>query len=243
MKLTDYFSSEEIMVNKASSQPPKVRVKRDNKLRWIGESEVLPGEDVFPLPPRSPALPTIGRIEFGVDVDDEILPVPVPSPPDLMDVLRQMQADMAAIREENAALRTDLATVTRDVKRGGKGVKRAAVGLPKRRPDGEYPIPYYNPITMDERFQDTPEQSLGPGVRVGYQSFRNGVFYAHDAQQERIVRKALLGWGPDKPDRWKGDDLSEMESCKSCGFRSFNRRASNDHLNRYTDHRFERHEE
>ena len=217
-----------------------VRVKRDGKLKWVDVSEVIPGEEIFPLPPRQPTALLLDRI--GFEPSDGDVADPVPAQPDITSLLQQMQADMAAMRDENAALRTDLAAVTRDVRRGGKGSKRAIVGLPKRRPAGEYPVPYYNPYAMDEKFQEVPEQPLAPGVRVGYQSFRNGVFLAHDADQERVVRLALRGWGPDKPDRWRGDDLDEMESCAQCGFRSFNRKASNDHLNRFTDHRFERHE-
>ena len=224
----------------------KVRVKRDEKLRWVDPSEVLPGEETFPRLPRQPAPLPVRRIEFGPT--DPIVPDAVQymaetaAPNDIAAILKQMQQDMAAMRKENAALRDELIVVTKDVKRVAKGGKRGPVGLPKRRPAGEYPVPYYNPIAMDERFQDVPDQPLGPRVRVSYQSFRNGVFLAQNANQERVVRLALRGWGPDKPDRWKGDDLDEMDSCKVCGFRSFNRKASNDHLNRYTDHRFERHE-
>ena len=228
-----------------ANQHTSVRVKRDGKLKWIDATEVLPGEETFPLPPRQPTAKLLERIGFEAsdgEVEAVAAEAAAPVSPDITALLQQMQADMAAMREENATLRTDLAAVTRDVRRGGKGAKRAIIGLPKRRPPGEYPVPYYNPIAMDEQFTDIPEGEIKPGTRINYQVFRNGVFYAWNEHQESVVRLALRGYGPDKPDRWKGDDLHEMESCANCGFRSYNRKASNDHLNRFTDHRFERHE-
>lgn len=92
-------------------------------------------------------------------------------------------------------------------------------------PEGEYPVPYYNPFVIDERF--TMEG------QTYKQRFANGRFIATDSALEEAVRNALRAYGRDKPDRWRGDDRRTEWTCKKCGFRTRNDNAKDDHEGRH----------
>lgn len=82
--------------------------------------------------------------------------------------------------------------------------------------------PYYNPRILGERFK------VGEGPMAPFVPFRNGRFVPENAEQEDAVRRALRAYGPDKPERWKGDDRP-LWRCRRCGFHSGNSRAIVDH--------------
>jgi hypothetical protein len=77
-----------------------------------------------------------------------------------------------------------------------------------------YPVVYYNPKIIDERFfvEGNPY-----AVR-----FTSGRFVARDAVEEKSVRAALAAYGRNKPDRWRGDDRNKEWVDRSTGFRTFN---------------------
>jgi hypothetical protein len=88
-------------------------------------------------------------------------------------------------------------------------------------PASPYPIPYYNPKVIDERFyvMNSPYA----------QRFVLGRFVARNATEEASVRACLSAYGRDKPDRWKGDDSNGTLDprrvefvCRHTGFRTFN---------------------
>jgi len=85
------------------------------------------------------------------------------------------------------------------------------------KPKAEYPVPYYNPITIDERFVK--------GDSVYTLRFRNGRFLAQNSEEEQAVRNALSLYGKDKPDLWRGDDMKKMWTCKKSGFTTGNEAA------------------
>lgn len=93
----------------------------------------------------------------------------------------------------------------------------APPAAPAVKPKKEYPVPYYNPVTIDERFVN--------GDSVYPLRFRNGRFLARNEEEEQAVRKALSLYGQDKPDLWKGDDLNKMWTCKKTGFTTGNEAA------------------
>lgn len=96
-------------------------------------------------------------------------------------------------------------------------VSRSAPAEPKV----EYPIPYYNPRVIDERFA-VPGQSYKA-------RFAGGRYVATTKADADAVEAALKAWGPDKPERWKGDDRKSEWTCKKCGFRTRNDNAKEDH--------------
>jgi hypothetical protein len=83
-----------------------------------------------------------------------------------------------------------------------------------------YPISYYNPKVLNERFYI-------PGNPYPMR-FTNGRYVAKTAQEELAVRKALAAYGRLKPDRWRGDDRSKEWVHRSTGFRTFNEAARED---------------
>lgn len=90
-------------------------------------------------------------------------------------------------------------------------------------PEGEprYPVPYYNPVIVNERFAlDGQSYKL---------RFANGRFVARDENEERAVRAALAVHGRGRADRWRGDDRRTEWTCKTCGFRTRNDNAKDDH--------------
>lgn len=91
--------------------------------------------------------------------------------------------------------------------------------------DGGYPVPYYNPVVVDERFA-----LEGQTYKL---RFAGGRFVARDAAEEAAVRNALRAYGKDKPDRWRGDDRRTEWVCKKCGFRTRNDNAKDDHEGRH----------
>lgn len=86
-----------------------------------------------------------------------------------------------------------------------------------------YPVSYYHPIIPDLRF------------KVEYQAqpyrFMGGRFVANDPTEEEAVRRTVSYYGTDKPDRWKGDDMTREFVCRHCNFRTFNSNAQDDHQN------------
>lgn len=88
----------------------------------------------------------------------------------------------------------------------------------------KYPIAYYNPIIIDERFV------IGDGLYR--QRFRNGRFIATNEEEERAVRAALAIHGKDKPDRWMGDDMRKTWTCNKTGFTTANENAKDDYQDR-----------
>lgn len=83
------------------------------------------------------------------------------------------------------------------------------------------PTPYYNARIPDERFRI-------PGDRH-FHEFRGGRFLATTLRQEAGVRGALRNYGPDKPDRWSGDDMDYEFICPRCKLRTNNRAVEFDH--------------
>lgn len=88
-------------------------------------------------------------------------------------------------------------------------------------PASPYPIPYYNPKVIGERFyvMNSPYA----------QRFVLGRYVARDATEEASVRACLAAYGKDKPDRWKGEDANGAIDprrvefvCRHTGFRTFN---------------------
>lgn len=107
------------------------------------------------------------------------------------------------------------ATIERDATETAAGASApAATGA-------EYPVVYYNPRVMEERFSISGNSYM--------HRFRYGRYVATDATGEAAVRQALAAWGADKPDRWKGDDMRREWQCKKCGFRTRNENAKDDH--------------
>ena len=92
-------------------------------------------------------------------------------------------------------------------------------------PETGYPVPYYNPRCIDERFA-----MEGQTYRL---RFANGRFIATNDQEEMAVRNALAIYGRDKADRWRGDDRKTEWVCKKCGFRTRNDNAKDDHEGRH----------
>lgn len=90
-------------------------------------------------------------------------------------------------------------------------------------PKAEYPVPYYNPRVIDERFA-IPGQSYKA-------RFAAGRYVAAGKAEADAVEAALRAWGSDKPERWKGDDRKSEWTCKKCGFRTRNDNAKEDHEN------------
>jgi hypothetical protein len=84
----------------------------------------------------------------------------------------------------------------------------------------KYPVVYYNPKVPDEKFL------VGGSPYKHY--FNNGRYLAHNEAQELAVRGALRAWGPDKPDRWKGDDRP-VRTFKNTGFTSGNQNVIDDY--------------
>lgn len=81
------------------------------------------------------------------------------------------------------------------------------------------PVPYYNPKVLDEQFL------VGGSPYKHY--FNQGKYLAKTAVQEQAVRAALRGHGPDKPDRWRGDDRKPWTDRKT-GFTTANENAKDD---------------
>ncbi len=87
----------------------------------------------------------------------------------------------------------------------------------KTKAEPRYPVVYYNPMVIDERFVK--------GDSVYALRFRLGRFVASNEEEEQAVRKALSIYGPDKPDLWKGDDMRNLWTCKKTGFTTGNEAA------------------
>ena len=97
----------------------------------------------------------------------------------------------------------------------------ALEAAPEEERDAGYPVPYYNPAVINERFaMDGQTYKL---------RFANGRFIARDGREETAVRNALAAYGRDKADRWRGDDRKTEWVCKKCGFRTRNDFAKDDH--------------
>lgn len=88
-----------------------------------------------------------------------------------------------------------------------------------------YPVPFYNPIVIDERF-------AMPGSTYRLR-FANGRFFARNSEEAEAVSNALRFYGADKPTRWRGDDRTSEWVCKRCGFRTMNDTAKEDHEGRH----------
>lgn len=112
---------------------------------------------------------------------------------------------------------------TIEVELDGAGEPPAATAVLERE-DG-YPVPYYNPFIVDERFA-----LEGQTYKL---RFAAGRFVARDAAEEAAVRNALRVHGRDKADRWRGDDRKSEWVCKKCGFRTRNDNAKDDHEGRH----------
>ncbi len=93
--------------------------------------------------------------------------------------------------------------------------------VPDAPPANAYPKVFWNPIVPDEKFR--------VGADVSPFAFANGRFVAVDENQEQAVRAALRGYGPDKADRWTGEDRRSEWACRHCAFRTFNSDAQDDH--------------
>lgn len=81
------------------------------------------------------------------------------------------------------------------------------------------PVPYYNPRIIDEQFMH------GNSPYPLY--FNRGVFVPVNEDEETSVRKALLAHGPEKPDRWRGDNR-KIWTDRSSGFTTYNEEAKDD---------------
>ena len=92
-------------------------------------------------------------------------------------------------------------------------------------PEDGWPVPYYNPVVVDERFA-----MEGQTYKL---RFANGRFFARNEQEETAVRNALAAYGPRAADRWRGDDRKSEWVCKKCGFRTRNDHAKDDHEGRH----------
>lgn len=92
-------------------------------------------------------------------------------------------------------------------------------------PASEYPIPFYNPIVIDERFA-----MPGSSYRL---RFANGRFFARNSEETEAVSAALRFYGADKAEQWRGDDRKSEWVCKKCGFRTMNDTAKEDHEGRH----------
>ncbi len=92
--------------------------------------------------------------------------------------------------------------------------------------ESRYPIAYYNPKVPDEMFL------VGGSPYKHY--FNNGRYLAHNETQETAVRNCLRAWGPDKPDRWRGDDR-KVRTFKNTGFTSGNQDVIDDYEAFHTD--------
>lgn len=91
--------------------------------------------------------------------------------------------------------------------------------------DPEYPVPFYNPRVIDERFS-----MPGTAYRL---RFANGRFIARNPEEADAASNALRFYGADKPDLWRGDDRKSEWVCKRCGFRTLNDNAKEDHEGRH----------
>ena len=89
----------------------------------------------------------------------------------------------------------------------------------------EYPIPFYNPFIIDERFA-----MAGSTYKL---RFANGRFFARNSEEVEAVANALRIYGDEKPTRWRGDDRKSEWVCKKCGFRTMNDNAKEDHEGRH----------
>jgi hypothetical protein len=85
---------------------------------------------------------------------------------------------------------------------------------------GEFPVSYYNPKVLNERFYVAGNPYP--------QRFTNGRFVARNVAEETSVRAALAAYGRGKPDRWRGDDRSKEWVHRATGFRTFNEAARED---------------
>ena len=93
------------------------------------------------------------------------------------------------------------------------------------KPEGEYPIPFYNPIVIDERF-------AMPGSTYRLR-FANGRFFARNSEEAEAVSAALRFYGEGKAEQWRGDERKSEWMCKKCGFRTMNDSAKEDHEGRH----------
>lgn len=103
--------------------------------------------------------------------------------------------------------------------------KQAAVTSPvveddNRQAEGTYPVTYYNPRIMNERFY-----VIGSPYP---QHFVNGMFTCNNPNDEASVRKALAAHGRDKADRWRGNDRRLPWKDKATGFTTLNDNARYD---------------
>ena len=108
--------------------------------------------------------------------------------------------------------------------RGNHRIDRPASPAPADLPS-DYPVPYYNPIVIDERFA-VP----GSSYRL---RFAAGRFVARNSEEAEAVTNALRIYGADKVERWRGDDRKSEWMCKQCGFRTRNDNAKEDHEDRH----------
>lgn len=81
------------------------------------------------------------------------------------------------------------------------------------------PVPYYNPKILDERFL--------VGGSPYHHYFNRGKYVPTNETEERAVRAALRAHGPDKPDRWRGDDR-KLWTDRRTGFTTGNEAAKDD---------------
>ena len=81
------------------------------------------------------------------------------------------------------------------------------------------PVPYYNPKVLDEQFL------VGGSPYKHY--FNRGRYVAKTEVEEAAVRAALRAHGPDKPDRWRGDDRKPWTDRRT-GFSTGNENAKDD---------------
>lgn len=81
--------------------------------------------------------------------------------------------------------------------------------------------PYYHPRVPGERFRVEGT--------MAFHRFQNGRYDPTTDAEEAAVRGALRAYGPDKADRWKGDDLDRPRICTKCQFATRNSRAFADH--------------
>lgn len=210
----------------------KLRVRRNGKPIWIADKDLQDGDEIIPM---------FGRGEKPAMTE----PAKTASDADVMAILEKMQADMAALRNQNEELERSLRSKNEEMEKRLKAAARAKSGKPVRtKPepihpkDGSaYPVPFYNPYALDETFAAVPDRPVRPGERMEYHVFRNGLFVAQNEEDERVVTAALRAWGPDAPRNWRGDDRPESLVCDRCGFRTANYNAIADHERRFVDHR------
>lgn len=113
--------------------------------------------------------------------------------------------------DEVADLKAQIAALTAQLQ--AQVPDPAAKDAPVLDPLPEYPVIYHNPKIIDEQFY-----IIGSPYR---RKFVAGVFIANSAAEEQSVRSCLRAHGPDKPDKWRGQDRSQPWVDKKTGFTAF----------------------